>query len=107
MKLTRPTGLLLGAATLMLAVAPLAHAQAPTEIKFYYPTAVGGPLTQIFDGYVEKFNAANPDVHVTATYAGGYDDISAAVQTEIQGQGEGPDVAVMLAADLPTFIDNG
>ncbi len=107
MKFTRPTGLLLGAATLMLAVAPFAHAQSPVEIKFYYPTAVGGPLTQIFDGYVEKFNAANPDIHVTATYAGGYDDITAAIQTEIQGQGEGPDVAVMLSADLPTFIDNG
>lgn len=97
------------AALALLAVVPLtAQAQsAPVEIKFYYPTAVGGPLTQIFDGYVEKFNAANPDVKVVATYAGGYDDITAAIQTEIQGQGEGPDVAVMLAADLPTFIDNG
>ena len=62
---------------------------------------------QIFDGYAQKFNDANPDVHVTPTYAGGYDDISAAIETEIQGKGEGPDVAVMLAADLPTFIDNG
>lgn len=93
----------------LLAVAPLTllAQDSPVEVKFYYPTAVGGPLTQIFDSYVEKFNAANPDVKVTATYAGGYDDISAAVQTEIQGKGEGPDVAVMLAADLPTFIDNG
>lgn len=99
---------LFGLALLMLVVAPISvFAQsAPIEVKFYYPTAVGGPLTQIFDGYVEEFNKANPDVKVIATYAGGYDDISAAVQTEIQGQGEGPDVAVMLAADLPTFIDN-
>src|SRR5215510_2738159 len=96
-------------ALVLLAVAPLTllAQNSPVEVKFYYPTAVGGPLTQIFDSYVEKFNTANPDVKVTATYAGGYDDISAAVQTEIQGKGEGPDVAVMLAADLPTFIDNG
>ncbi len=100
---------LFSVALIVLAVAPFSlHAQdTPVEVKFYYPTAVGGPLTQIFDGYVEQFNKANPDVKVVATYAGGYDDISAAVQTEIQGKGEGPDVAVMLAADLPTFIDNG
>ncbi len=99
----------IGVALLLLIVAPLSvlAQNTPLEIKFYYPTAVGGPLSKIFDGYAEKFNAANPDLHVTATYSGGYDDITAAIQTEIQGNGEGPDVAVLLAADLPTFIDNG
>jgi sn-glycerol 3-phosphate transport system substrate-binding protein len=108
MRFLRPTRLAL-LAVLLLAIAPLsALAQStPLEIKFYYPTAVGGPLTQIFDRYAKQFNDANPDIKVVPTYAGGYDDISAAVQTEIAGKGEGPDVAVMLAADLPTFIDNG
>ncbi len=110
MKSFRPIhAALLGVALMLLAVSPfsLLAQNSPVEVKFYYPTAVGGPLTQIFDRYVEEFNKANPDIKVVATYAGGYDDISAAVQTEIQGKGEGPDVAVMLAADLPTFIDNG
>jgi sn-glycerol 3-phosphate transport system substrate-binding protein len=108
MRFFRPARLAL-LALVLLALAPLsALAQnTPLEIKFYYPTAVGGPLTQIFDRYAEQFNQANPDIKVVPTYAGGYDDISAAVQTEIAGKGEGPDVAVMLAADLPTFIDNG
>lgn len=79
----------------------------PVEINFYYPTAVGGPLAEIFQRYTDQFNEANPDIHVVTTYAGGYNDISAAVQTEIQGTGEGPDVAVMLSVDLQTFIDNG
>src|SRR5690348_15473372 len=88
-------------ALLVLAVVPFSvMAQSePIEVNFYYPTAVGGPLTSIFDRYVEQFNAANPDIKVVATYAGGYNDISAAVQTEIAGTGKGPDVAVMLAAD--------
>ena len=110
MKISRFSRVLpIGIALLLLVVAPLSvlAQNAPLEIKFYYPTAVGGPLSQVFDGYAQKFNDANPDLKVVATYAGGYDDISAAIQTEIQGQGEGPDVAVMLAADLPTFIDNG
>jgi sn-glycerol 3-phosphate transport system substrate-binding protein len=108
MRFLRPVRLVL-LAVVLLALAPLsALAQnSPLEIKFYYPTAVGGPLTQIFDRYAEQFNKANPDIKIIPTYAGGYDDISAAVQTEIAGKGEGPDVAVMLAADLPTFIDNG
>ncbi len=99
----------MGIVMALLAVAPLSvlAQSAPLEIKFYYPTAVGGPLSQIFDGYAAKFNQENPDLKVVATYSGGYDDITAAIQTEIQGQGEGPDVAVLLAADLPTFIDNG
>ncbi len=91
-------------ATLTLGVVAQAE---PVEINFYYPTAVGGPIAAIFERYTEEFNAANPDIHVVTTYAGGYDDISAAVQTEIQGTGEGPNVAVMLSADLQTFIDNG
>jgi len=109
MKLARFVRWLPIAVVMLLVIAPLSvMAQSePLEIKFYYATAVGGPLSKIFDGYAEKFNAANPDVKVVTSYAGGYDDISAAVQTEIQGNGEGPDVAVMLAADLPTFIDNG
>lgn len=80
----------------------------PIEIDFYYPTAVGGPLSEIFQRYTDEFNALyEGQIRVTTTYAGGYDDISAAVQTEIQGSGQGPDVAVMLSVDLQTFIDNG
>src|ERR1700710_2583190 len=88
----------IGVAMLLLVIAPLSvlAQTAPVEIKFYYATAVGGPLSKIFDGYAQKFNDANPDVKVVTSYAGGYDDISAAVQTEIQGGGDGPDVAVML-----------
>jgi sn-glycerol 3-phosphate transport system substrate-binding protein len=76
------------------------------EINFYYPTAVGGPITQIIDEYAAEFNAANPDIKVTSVYAGGYDDIYKAVQTQIAGGGTGPDVAIFLAADLYSLIDN-
>ncbi len=82
------------------------EAQAVTEINFYYPTAVGGPITQIIDEYAAAFNAANPDIKVNAVYAGGYDDIYKAVQTQISGGGTGPDVAVFLAVDLFSLIEN-
>ncbi|MEN9223324.1 MAG: extracellular solute-binding protein, partial [Thermostichus sp. BF3_bins_97] len=82
------------------------QAQAPVEINFYYPTAVGGPLTQIIDGYAADFSQANPDIKVNAVYAGGYDDIYKAVQTQISGGGSGPDVAIFLSVDMYSLIDN-
>jgi sn-glycerol 3-phosphate transport system substrate-binding protein len=39
-----------------------ARAAEPTEITFYYPVAVGGPITKIVDGYAADFEKANPDV---------------------------------------------
>ncbi|PJF34795.1 MAG: ABC transporter substrate-binding protein [Candidatus Thermofonsia Clade 1 bacterium] len=82
------------------------EAQSVVEIDFYYPTAVGGPITQILDEYAAQFNAANPDIKVNAIYAGGYDEIYKAVQTQISGGGTGPDVAIFLAVDLFSLIEN-
>ncbi len=85
--------------------APRAKA-AVVEVNFNYVTAVGGPIAQVMDGYAAKFNAANPDVKVTATYAGGYPDIYKAIDTQIKGGGKGPDVAILLSTDLYSLIDN-
>ena len=38
-----------------VASAALAGAASATEISFYYPIAVGGPIPKIIDGYVEEF----------------------------------------------------
>lgn len=83
-----------------------AKAADPIELNFYYPTAVGGPITAIIDGYAAEFSAANPDIKVSAVYAGGYEDIYKAVQTQISGGGTGPDVAIFLAVDLYSLVDN-
>src|SRR5579859_1823999 len=91
--------MLLSAATIALLGASVlsTHAQAqPLEIKFYYPTAVGGPITKVMDNFAAEFNAANPDIKVTPVYAGGYTDIYKAVDTQIKGGGQGPDVAIFL-----------
>src|SRR5258707_2774023 len=72
-----------------------AHAQNVTEINFLYPTAVGGPISKVMDGLAQQFNQANSDVHVTATYGGGYTDVYKTIQTAINGGSAPPDVAVM------------
>ncbi len=95
------------ALALMGGTAVNTHAQSKvTEISFYYPTAVGGPITKIMDGFADEFNKANPDVKVTAVYAGGYADIYKAIDTQAKGGGKGPDVAILLSTDLYSLIDN-
>jgi sn-glycerol 3-phosphate transport system substrate-binding protein len=39
----------LATAATLAALAPAALAQAATEISFYYPVAIGGPVTKIID----------------------------------------------------------
>jgi sn-glycerol 3-phosphate transport system substrate-binding protein len=66
----RLTATFLGAALATSVLA--APAWAATEISFYYPIAVGGPITKIVDGYVKKFEEENPDIVVKPVYTGSY-----------------------------------
>src|SRR5688572_9705288 len=45
-----------------------------TELTFYYPIAVGGPLTKVIDNLAAGFEKEHPNVKVNAVYAGNYDD---------------------------------
>ncbi len=82
------------------------HAQTPVEIAFYYPVAVAGTPNTVIQGFADKFNAANTDIHITPTYAGGYAEIYQAVDAQIKGGGKGPDVAIFLSTDMYSLIDN-
>ncbi len=97
--------------TLKLAAAGLSYlalgvgiALARTNIDFYYPVQVGGPVTKIIDGYVQKFMAANPDIVVAPIYAGNYNDTTTKALTAAKA-GTPPAVAVLLATDVFTLID--
>ena len=37
---------------------------AKTDISFYFPVAVGGPITKTIDQYAADFNKENPDYNV-------------------------------------------
>ena len=43
-------------------------------LSFYYPVAVGGPITKIIDGYAADFEKENPGIKINAIYAGTYQD---------------------------------
>lgn len=81
-----------------------AAASAQTTVTFYYPVQVGGPLTQVIDGYVAQFEAANPGVDVNPVYSGNYNDTTTKALTAAKS-GTPPTVAVLLATDIFTLID--
>ncbi len=81
-----------------------AQAQAETQISFFYPIAVGGPVTKIVDGMVADFEKANPGIKVKSVYAGSYQDTIAKILTALKG-GDSPQVAVLLSTDIFTLID--
>jgi len=93
------------AATEAPATTAPAATSAPVELTFYYPVAVAGPITQIIDGYISQFEAANPGIKVNAVLSGGYGDTLTKIQTTIKGGGTPPDVAVLLSTDLYSLVD--
>ncbi|MGG5821208.1 ABC transporter substrate-binding protein [Falsiroseomonas sp. HW251] len=101
MTITRRTTLgLVGAAL----AAPAVHAQAPTEITFNYPIAVGGPIPRLIDGYCEEFARENPGFRIRPVYAGSYQDTLTKTLTAIRG-GDAPQLACLLSTDMFTLID--
>jgi sn-glycerol 3-phosphate transport system substrate-binding protein len=73
-------------------------------LSFYYPVAVGGPITKIIDGYAANFEKENPGIKINAIYAGTYQDTLTKALTAFKS-GEPPDIAVLLSTDMFTLID--
>ncbi len=88
-------------AVLMMTGATAARA---VELTFYYPVAVGGPITKIIDGMVGEFEKANPGATIKAVYSGTYQETITKALTALKS-GEPPHVAVILSTDMFTLID--
>jgi sn-glycerol 3-phosphate transport system substrate-binding protein len=82
-----------------------AGARAQTEISFFYPVAVGGPVTKIIDGYAAEFEKENPGIKVKPIYAGTYQETIVKALTAHKS-GEPPVTSVLLSTDMFTLIDD-
>jgi sn-glycerol 3-phosphate transport system substrate-binding protein len=80
------------------------HPGQVVELKFYFPVAVGGPITKQIEAMVSDFHAANPNIKVTPVFGGNYTETMTKVQAAMQG-GTPPEVAVLLATDIFTLTD--
>ncbi len=79
-------------------------ANAKTELTMYYPVSVGGPLTQVVDGMIEQFEQQNPDIDVSAIYAGNYNDARVKALAALKG-GQSTQLSVMSAIDVHELKD--
>jgi sn-glycerol 3-phosphate transport system substrate-binding protein len=75
-----------------------------TEISFYYPVAVGGPITKIIDQLATDFSKENPTIKVTPIYAGSYQETIVKALTANKA-GTPPVTSVLLSTDMFTLID--
>ncbi|MDO5693379.1 MAG: ABC transporter substrate-binding protein [Pseudomonadota bacterium] len=80
------------------------HAQSAVEVPFYFPVAVGGPITKIIDGYANEFMKTNPGIKVTPIYAGTYQETIVKALTAHKS-GNPPVTSVLLSTDMFTLID--
>jgi sn-glycerol 3-phosphate transport system substrate-binding protein len=94
---------LLAATAGALAAPAVLRAQPVQKLTFYYPVAVGGPLTAIVDGLCSDYQKQT-GVTVEAVYAGDYSQTLIKTTTAIKG-GEGPHFAVLLAAEMHSLQD--
>ena len=88
----------------VLAAGLSAFAQAKTDLTMYYPVAVGGPLTKVVDGMIETFEKQNPDIDVTAIYAGNYNDARVKALAALKS-GKPAQLSVMFSIDVHELMD--
>ena len=74
-------------------------------IQIFYPVAVDAPIAAILNGYIADFQAEYPYITVEPVFSGGYGDVQTAIQTTIDGGGEPPALAVLLATSIYDLIN--
>jgi len=79
-------------------------AQAPVEISFYYPVAVGGPITKLIDNFASDFEKENPGIKVKPIYSGSYQESITKALTAVKSN-DAPTMSVLLSTDMFTLID--
>src|SRR5438128_5682495 len=87
----------------LLAASTLSYAQ-KTELTFYYPIAVGGPLTKVIDGMVAGFEKEHPDIKVHAIYAGNYDDARIKALAALKA-GQPAQLSVLFSIDIYELLE--
>lgn len=75
------------------------------ELEFFFPVAVGGPMTDLVEQLAKDFESENENIIVTPIFGGSYQETTTKVMTAIQG-GNAPDLAVLSAVDIYSFLNS-
>ena len=87
-----------------LILAFFVNAACAVDITFYYPIAVGGPLTKVIDGYAREFEKLNPGFKVNPIYAGNYDDARIKALAALKA-GQPAQLSVLFSIDLYELLE--
>ena len=101
MKTGYKTALQLVMGTAMACVAPVANA---ADLEFYFPVGVNAPAVATIEQLTNAWAEQNPQHTVKAVYAGNYEETTTKALTAAQA-GDPPQVAVLLAIDIFTLIE--
>src|SRR5579859_1701443 len=74
------------------------------DLTFYYPIAVGGPLTKVIDGLAAEFEKQHPEVKVHPIYAGNYDDARIKALAALKA-GQPAQLSVLFSIDLYELLE--
>ncbi|MFD1175752.1 ABC transporter substrate-binding protein [Paenibacillus puldeungensis] len=74
------------------------------ELTFYYPIAVGGPLSSVIEEMTKEFTKQNPNITVKPIYTGSYADTAVKTQAGVQSKNP-PDIAVLQSTELYSLLD--
>lgn len=74
------------------------------DLEFYFPVGVNAPAVQTITDLVDAWVVKNPQHTVKAIYAGNYDETTTKALTAAKA-GSPPHVAVLLAADIFTLVE--
>jgi sn-glycerol 3-phosphate transport system substrate-binding protein len=96
---------LLAASALAFVAAAASPGHAATDIDFFFPVPVQGKLSNEMQRLIGVFNDQHPDIHVTAVFAGTYDDTSLKTRAAIQA-GHPPGVAIESANFVREYVIN-
>ena len=91
-------------ATGALVAAPAISRAQAAEVSFFYPVAVGGPITKLIDTLSADFQKENPGITVKPIYAGSYQETIVKALTAHKS-GNPPVTSVLLSTDMFTLID--
>lgn len=84
------------------------EAQAPEDQKvnlwFYYPTQVGGDLSNGMEKIVADFNDSHPEINVTAVYTGSYKQTAQKAMSDLAA-GNGPNVILSGMLDILDYYN--
>ncbi len=101
MKTERKAALSLALGTALACVAPAVKA---ADLEFYFPVGVNAPAVATIEQLTNAWAAQNPQHTVKAVYAGNYEETTTKALTAAQA-GDPPQVAVLLAIDIFTLIE--